>query len=455
MKAIRTTAPDPLAPIPFNVPKPFRTSLANGLRVVVIEDERVPLVSYRLSFFRGDSHDSKGSTGLTSAMTSMLNEGTENYSSRELAEKIERLGAGLSMHAGTDFTTFSGSALSIYGDEILSLIAEALFRPTFPESELDLYKRNALENLKYQRSQPNFLANEQTARILYGDHPYSIVAPKASDFEKLSREMLVEFHSKAFQPNNAVMLVVGDVDSDKLVAKVEEDFGDWVRSEVKLPVIPDAPPRTGRTLTIVDRPGSAQANIVLGNIAIPRDHPDYFATIVMNQVLGAGASSRVFMNLREEKGYTYGAYTRLDMKRFAGEFEATAEVRTAVTGDSLKEFFYELSRIRDEEVSTDELADAKSYLTGVFPIRAETQEGLTGLLINQLLYELPEDYLQTYRDKVDAITAEEVQRVANAYIQPDDLAIIIVGDAAEILPQAGTYAETIEIFDADGNLKEN
>ncbi len=455
MKAVRKTAPEPLSPVPFNIPKPFRTTLPNGLRVVVFEDDRVPLVSYRLSFFRGDSHDPQGLTGLTSAMTSMLNEGTDNYTSRELAEKIERLGAGLSMHAGTDFTTFSGSALSIYGDEILDLIAEALFHPIFPESELDLYKRNALENLKYQRSQPNFLANEQIARVLYGDHPYSTISPKAADFEKLDREMLVEFHAKAFQPNNAVFLAVGDVDQDILTERVEEIFGDWAETDIKLTPIPDVSSRDGRTLTLVDRPGSAQANIVLGNIAIRRDHPDYFPAIVMNQVLGAGASSRVFMNLREEKGYTYGAYTRFDMKRFAGEFEATAEVRTAVTGDSLKEFFYELNRIRDEKVTREEIADAKSYLTGVFPIRAETQEGLTGLIVNQMLYELPEDYLQTYRANVDEVTLEDVQRVANEYIHPDELAMVIVGDAKEILPQVEGYSNEVEIFDADGNRKGN
>jgi len=453
MKAIRSKAPEPLAPVPFNIPKPFRTTLANGLRVVVFEDRRVPLVSYRLAFFRGDSHDPKNSTGLTSAMTSMLNEGTENYSSSELAEKIERLGAGLSMSAGVDFTVFAGSALTIYGDEILSLLAEVLFRPTFPESELDLYKRNALENLKYQRSQPNFLANEQTARILYGSHPYATISPKAGDFDKLDRGMLEKFHQNAFQPNNAVMVVVGDVERGDLIPKIEGLFGDWPNADVDLSAIPAAPSRSNRTLTIVDRPGSAQANIVLGNIAIPREHPDYFPATVMNQVLGAGASSRVFMNLREEKGYTYGAYTRMDMKRFGGEFEATAEVRTAVTRDSLKEFFYELNRIREEKVSADELADAKSYLTGVFPIRAETQEGLTGLILNQMLYDLPEDYLQTYRAKIDEITLEDVQRVANEYIHPDKLAMVIVGDAKEILPQAQPYADSVEIFDAEGNPK--
>jgi predicted Zn-dependent peptidase len=173
--------------------------------------------------------------------------------------------------------------------------------------------------------------------------------------------------------------------------------------------------------------------------------------IVMNQVLGAGASSRVFMNLREEKGYTYGAYTRLDLKRLGGDFEATAEVRTAVTGDSIKEFFYELERIRNEDVPAGELSDAKNFLTGVFPIRAETQEGLTNLIVNQLLYDLPDDYLQTYRSNVDSVAAEEVRRTAELYVRPSELAIVVVGDAKEIIPQVEEYASVVEIFDTEGN----
>ena len=157
------------------------------------------------------------------------------------------------------------------------------------------------------------------------------------------------------------------------------------------------------------------------------------------------------MNLREEKGYTYGAYTRLDAKRLGGDFEATAEVRTAVTGDSLKEFFYELDRIRNERVPDDEMSDAKNFLTGVFPLRAETQEGMTNLVVNQFLYDLPENYLQSYRANIEAITADDVQRVAEKYVRPQEMAIVIVGDAKEIIPQASGYAEAVEIFDTEGN----
>ncbi len=451
---MRKNPPAPLELVLFDIPKPFQATLDNGLRVIIFENERLPLVSFRIAFNSGNINDPKNSTGLTSAVASMITEGTENYTSLQLAEKIERLGSSISASASDDFTIIAASSLSLYSSEILRMMAEVALRPTFPENELDLYRRNTVEHLKFQRSQPGFLAGEQAARLIYGDHPYSKVSPKAEDIEKLDRENLADFHSKTFIPNNAMFIVVGDVKRGEFLAELNELFGDWQQGSAAATEFAEPPKRLNRSLTIVDRPGSAQSNIVLTNLGVKRTDPDYFPLIVMNQVLGAGASSRVFMNLREEKGYTYGAYTRLETKKLTGDFEATAEVRTAVTGDSLKEFFYELDRIRSEKVGESELADAKNFLTGVFPLRAETQEGLTNLIVNQHLYGLPDDYLQTYREHVDAMTAEEVQRVAVKHVRPDEMAIVIVGDAKEVLPQAKSYAESIEFFDTDGSKKE-
>ena len=437
--------------MPFNIAQAKTVTLENGLKVVMFADKRLPLVSYRLAFLAGDANEPKDKIGVTSAVASMLTEGTDNYTSKELAEKIERLGATVSASSSEDFVIIAGSSLSMYSSDVLGLIAEIVFRPTFPEDELDLYKRNAIENLKFQRSQPNFLAGEQVARAVYGEHPYSIVSPSSADIENLSRELLREFHQRLIIPNNAILIVVGDVEEDEFLGQVNDLFKGWKRGERPSATFPEPPPRAGRTTTIVDRPGSAQANIVLANIAFPRNHPDFFAAMVMNQVLGAGASSRVFMNLREEKGYTYGAYTRLDPKRLAGDFEATTEVRTAVTGDSLREFFYELERIRVDQVGDDELTDAKNFLTGVFPIRAETQEGLTSLIVNQQLYDLPSDYLQTYRENIEAVSKEDVHRVAKKYVLPDDIAIVIVGDAGDILPQVRAYTGSIRVVDTEGH----
>ncbi len=453
-ETFRQTVPESLGAVPFNIPKPKTETLSNRLKIVYLEDKRHPIVSLRLAFRSGDINDPRSRIGLNSAMASMLNEGISEYNSREFAEEIERLGAQLSVGAGLDNTIVKASALAAYLPEILNLLAGLVLTPTFPEEELELYKQNTIEGLKFQRSQPDFLADEQVARIIYGDHPYSINSPSPDDIGKLTRDDLIKCHSAAFLPNNSTLIVVGDFDTDQVHKEIERHFGKWKTGEVESPALGDIPIRRKRTLTVVDRPGSTQANIVLSNISIERNHPDYFPVLVMNQILGAGASSRLFMNLREEKGYTYGAYSRFYSKRLAGSFEASSEVRTAVTNDALKEFFLELNRIRDELADERELVDAQNYLAGVFPIRAETQAGLTGLIVSQLLYDLPDDYLDTYRDNVRAVTLEEVRRVANQYIHPEILSIVIVGDADEVVLQASEFAEEIEVFDTDGHPKD-
>ncbi len=314
-----------------------------------------------------------------------------------------------------------------------------------------LYKQNTIEGLKVQRADAGFLANERISKIIYGEHPYSVTSPAPADIEKISREKLISFHNQMFVPNNATLIVVGDVNRQNLLKELNALFGNWKKGSVAKMEFAPLPSRSEKTLTIVDRPGSAQSNIILANAAIDRGNPDYFPVLVMNQILGAGACSRLFMNLREAKGYTYGAYSSFDARRQAGAFEATAEVRTPVSGDSLKEFFYELQRIRNDQVAAKELLDAKNYLTGVFPLRAETQEGLTNLIVTQQLYDLPADYLQTYREKVNAVTLADVQRVAKTYLMPDKIAIVVVGDAEEILKQVKPYATKIDAFDTEGN----
>ena len=450
----RKLPPEALSAVPFNIPQSSSFELENGLRAVVIEDRRFPTINIRMGFRFGDIDDPKGGTGVNSAMSSMLTEGTENYSSRELAEKIDSLGGSLSVGSGFDNTVLRASMLAPHFPEMVGLIAEVLLRPTFPEKELELYKQNAIEGLKYQRSQPDFLADEMVAATVYGDHPYGINSPSESEFEALKREQLVESWRCGLIPNSAVVVAVGDISADELRVKLEEHFSAWEKGNEPLREFAELPVYERRSLKIVDRPGSTQANIVLSNIAIERTNPDYFDFLLMNQVLGAGASSRMFMNLREEKGYTYGAYSRIYARRHAGAFESTSEVRSAVTGESLKEFFFELNRIRDEVVGEDELNDAKNFLAGVFPIRAETQGGLIGLVVGQQLQGLPDDYLETYRDKVRAVTPEDVQRVARKYIHPERISVVIVGDADDILEQVKSFADDISIYDALGNEKE-
>ena len=450
----RRQAPAPLPSSEIRIPTPYQATLANGLTLVIVEDKRLPLVSYRLAFRTGDAHDPPELPGLTDMMAGLLTEGTTSRTSRQIAEEVERMGATLHAGAGSDFTTLSASALSCFGDKILELMADVTLRPSFPENEVELTKQNTKESLKQQRAQPSFLANEMVSRVMFGDHPYSRIAPSPESIDATTRERLVDFHRSVFLPNNAVFLIVGEVERAVIEENIERLFGDWLQSDATLDNFPNPPDRTSRVDYVIDRPGSAQSNIVIANKGVNRTSSDYFPLLLMHTVLGATASSRLFMNLREEKGYTYGAYSNLDTRRTAGTIRATAEVRTPVTGDSLKEFFYELERIRNEPVTQKEIADAKSYLTGVFPIRLETQEGLIDQLVQTKMLGLPDDYLQIYRDHVQAVTIDQIQSVAQKYVKPDEAAVVIVGDGARVIEQLEPYCKEIEFFNTAGKKKE-
>ncbi len=452
-ETFRSQAPPPLPPHPITIPTPREIVLPNGLTVVVVEDNRLPLVSYRLAFRMGGAFDPPGLPGLTDLLAGLLPEGTQSKTSREIAEEVARMGASLSAGANSDYTIVAASALSQFNERILDLMADVVLNPSFPENEVELAKQNTKESLRQQRAQPSFLASEMVSRVMFGDHPYSVVAPTPESIDRSSRDEFVRFHKSRFVPNNAVFIVVGDVRHDDVVRRLESLFSTWERGQDLVTDFPAPPVRTRRTAYLVDRHGSAQSNIIIANSGITRTDPDYFPLLLMHTVLGANASSRLFMNLREEKGYTYGAYTNLDARRSAGTFRATAEVRTPVTGDSLKEFFYELNRIRDERVSQKEITDAKSYLTGVFPIRLETQEGLTDQLVQIKMLRLPDDYLQFYRDRVQAVTLDEIQRVAQKYVKPDEAAVIVVGDGAAVLDQIRPHCEDIEIYNTSGKRK--
>lgn len=453
-ETFRRHSPPPLQSRPLNIPAPVELTLDNELRVAVVSDTRLPIVSFRLAFVGGDSNDPPELPGLSDMMSHLMSEGTASRTSVQIAEEVERLGATLSVNSGSDFVTVGASALSLYVDEILELMADVTLRPSFPQNEIDLARENTKQMLIQQRAQPNFLASERAAKVMFGDHPYARISPTSESLDGMSRDMFVDFHRSRLVPNNAVLLVVGDIEVDEIVAKIEKLFGAWKRETLAQSNFPALPQLSARKAYLVDRPGSAQSNIVIANAGITRTSPDYFPMLVMHTVLGANASSRLFMNLREEKGYTYGAYSSVDARRLAGSFRVSAEVRTPVTGASLHEFFLELDRIRNERVPDEELRNAKSYLTGVFPIRIETQDGLIDQLTGVRMFDLPSDYLHTYREKVNAVTAEEVQRVAQQHVTPDRAVIVVVGDAAEVESQMRDFAEQIEFYDTEGNKKQ-
>jgi zinc protease len=258
------------------IPTPRETTLANGLTVVVVEDSRLPLVSYRLAFRVGGAFDPPELPGLTDLLAGLLPEGTESRNSRELADEVARIGASLSAGANSDYTIVAASALARFNDQIMDLMAEVVLEPSFPENEVELAKQNTKESLRQQRAQPSFLASEMVSRVMFGDHPYSVVAPTPESIDRCSRDEFVRFHRAKLVPNNAVFIVVGDVRYDEIMNRIESLFSGWQRGEDVVANFPEPPVRTRRIAYLVDRPGSAQSNIVVASRGIIRTNPDYF-----------------------------------------------------------------------------------------------------------------------------------------------------------------------------------
>src|SRR6185369_15656674 len=278
----RSQAPAPLPPHPITIPAPRETVLANGLAIVVVEDHRLPLVNYRLAFRVGTAFDPPQVPGLTDLLAGLLPEGTESRSSREIAEEVARMGASLSAGANSDYTIVAASALSNFNEQILDLMAEIVLQPSFPENEVELAKQNTKESLRQQRAQPSFLASEMVSRVMFGHHPYAVVAPTPESIDRASREEFVRFHRSKLVPNNAVFIVVGNVQYDDILKRAESLFSTWQRGEDLVANFPAPPVRTKRTAYLIDRPGSAQSNIVIANSGIVRTSPDYFPMLLMH-----------------------------------------------------------------------------------------------------------------------------------------------------------------------------
>ena len=445
----RKQAPKLPAPREFKLAKTEKYKLANGLTVELLEDHRVPFTTIACGIKAGSVYNPTSMEGLSQLVTTMLSEGTEKHNSKELAEEIDFIGGAFSASAGPDFALINASALSQYNERLLATLADILEHPSFPEEELKLKKTNLIQELIMSRSKPDFLGNERFAKVVFGNHPYSLVAPKPETVEKVSRKDLLEFHKKNYLPNDTDIVVVGDFKAAEMKGLIEKYLGTWKSATEAKPVEAALPRQIGRKIYLVDRPGSVQSRIKLGNVGIKKTDPDIYAMTVANQILGGAATSRLFTNIRESKGYTYGAYSRVNPQREPGSFAAEAEVRTDVTAPALQEFLYEMERMRNLEPSEKELASTKNYLVGAFQLGLETQSGLSARLLEAELYKLPADYLETYGQKIMAVTPADVQRVARKYIDYDNMVVTVVGDAAKIEKQLEPFAQTL-VYDTSG-----
>ncbi|MEP6743690.1 MAG: pitrilysin family protein [bacterium] len=448
---LKNRAPVSKELLKVKLPNAKEATLKNGLRVLVLENHRVPLVSMQMVILSGGLSDPADQRGLASSTASLLREGTAKRSSKEIAEQVDSLGATLSANASvssfTSAVTTSGLVENL--DQLLDIFSDVVRNPKFPADEVEKFKGRTLASLLFLRSNPSYLAQERFNRAIYGNHPAALVNAPPESLRRTTAADLAKFHSTYYRPNNAMLTIVGDVKLKDVLPKIERAFGDWQKGDVSPATIPAVQAQPDARIYLIDRPGSVQTVLQLGNLGIQRTDPDYFPLLIMNKVVGADAASRLFLNLREDHGYTYGAYSSFVSSKFPGTWLANSSVRTEVTEGAMREFMYELKRIRSVAVETAELENAKRALIGSFALSLEDPQALLQNIVTQRLYDLPKGYWDTYPQKVAAVTAADVQRVAQKYVDLDHLQIVAVGDAAKTRAILNKYG-TVEVYDADG-----
>ena len=438
------------------LPRPTELTLPNGLTVLVLEDHRLPLVTARLNILgAGALNDPPDVPGLANITAAMLKEGTTTRSSKQIAEQSDELGAMIGAQApwASETATFTASGLSDNAAQWIPLASDILLHPSFPESELNKLKQRTKVQLQQQRGTANFLMQERFSRAVYGDHPAAVTSPTPQALDKITPAMLAQWHATRYVPENAILGIAGDI-TPAQVTEMFSSLRGWKAGPTKASLPTATKPATGRKIFLVDRPGSVQTDVEIGNIAISRQDSDYIPMVVMDRIVGGGAAARLFMNLREVHGYTYGAYSMLVARRYAGPWIAEGSMRTDATGGAMTEFMNEINSIRDKPVPEKELEETKRSIVAGFALTLERPSDLLDYAIALKVYNLPADYWDTYPAKIMGITAEQVQRVARRYIVPDDLQIVAVGDAAKLKPVLDKYG-AVQVFDTNGQPKAN
>src|SRR5678815_5559329 len=437
-------APDPAPAAAFPDYKTF--TLRNGLKVFVIEDDRKPTLSLRLLIKGGASTDGSR-TGLSDFVAALLNRGTATRDAAKFAEETDFLGMKVEASSGPDAIGVGAGGLTKYTDKILELFADAVLHPSFPADQLEIVRKQTLSRLASEKMQPAALLNKLQGKVLFGEHPYGAFSTP-ENVMAIKRDDLVRFHQTYFAPNNASLAIVGDVKADEIVSLVEKTLVGWAPREIPESKLAAIPKLKGITVHLVDRPGSVQSNIGITEPGPPRNGPDNPELNVVNATLGGGFSGRLFQNLREKRGWTYGAYSAFGPNKLAGSFEASAETRNEVTAPAIKETLAEMKRLRDEPVPDPELELQRQYNIGNYLLSLENA-GRTAQRVQDIdLYELPADYYKRYARRMEAVTPSIAQQLAQQYLSIEDLAICVVGEAKEIKPELEKFGKVI-VYDTD------
>jgi zinc protease len=450
--AQQKTPPAPGAARPLNLPKITEKKLANGLTVVLAPLPNVPKVSAILTLRSATTaSDRDAHPGIAQIAAGVANEGTDTRSSKQIKEELRSIGGTLGLGSDADSTTMSASSLSEFSPRLFELMSDVAQHPSFPETEVKLAQENTIQQIRAGRADAGFLVNERFQKAVFGNHPYSFVVPDEKSISALTRNDLRAFVTKFYIPNAAHLIVVGDIDVDKTFAEIEKAFAGWKSGTVPPDENPAVPTRDKRQIHFVNRPGSIQSAIYVGNVSIPRKDKDYFAVRTASTIYGGSFYSRLTKNIRETRGYTYSPFSSSNTLAKSGAFVAGAFVRNEVTGPTLLEIFYELDRMRVLPVTDEELNAAKEFSTGNFSVELASQFGLAGRINTVYTYDLDKNFINDFRPKIEGLTTADIQRVAAKYFDTYRAAIVIVGDWEKVKDQVTPFGD-VTMYDAEGNV---
>ncbi|MDZ4694075.1 MAG: pitrilysin family protein [Deltaproteobacteria bacterium] len=448
--AFRNTRPAAAVERPLTIPPVTRFALKNGLPVVMVIDHRLPIVHIQLIIKTGAVADPAGKAGLAELTANLLDEGTATRSALEIAEQIDQLGASIGTSATWDTSALSTSALTENLGPALAIWADVLLHPTFADAELNRVRENLQAQLQQRKDSPPMVAEETFARALYGDkHPYGW--PSSGTDESLSvlkREDLQQFHGSYYKPQNAVLLVAGDVDETGLRAHLEPLLANWTGAAKKPPKIAPFAAAKKQRIYLVDKAQAPQSSIRIGLQGLARKTSDYHAALVMNEILG-GSFRRLTLNLREKRGWTYGVYSRFGFRRLAGPWVVSGEFVADKTADSVREILTEIKALRDTDVPAAELEEAKASLSRAFPARFATMRSTASQLAELAVFDLPATEFDTFQKKVNAVKAADVRRMAKKLLRDEALVFTVVGDRQSNEAKLRAIAD-VELRDIDG-----
>ena len=433
---------------PVKLPPIESRVLDNGLKIVTVEHHELPVVSFRLMVKSGSAQDPLGKAGVASITASLLTKGTKSRSATDIADEIDFVGGNLNSSSDWDRCRVTSQVLKKHFDTGLDLFADVILNPVFQKSEIERLRKRKISSYINDKDDPANLCNEYFGIALYGDHPFGYEESGTGEtLAKISRADITGFYKSNFVPNNAMIVVAGDITPEEAFAAIEGKFGSWKQKDVSKPELPEAAKPAGYKIVLVDRPDATQSQIRIGHFGIARSNPDYFNISLMNYILGGGGfSSRLMKIIRSEMGLTYGISSSFSSRLDAGPFKIGTFTKNESVGDAIGETIKQIRKFQGSLPDAAELDDAKSYLNGSYPMRFETPDRIAGQLMSVELYQLGENYISTYRDKVQAVTLEQVQAAAKKYVDPDNLVIVVVGKAEEVLDQLQEFGE-VEVIE--------